>query len=329
MIGVMMFSTIELTICVNAAPMTTATARSMTLPRRMNALNPSTRSLIPEPSPEPVELASGAFTGTLTSCHEGARRGTPKTHPSPSIPVHDALGKGEQTAQGAGYSSHRGLWVGGLGVICGSGLWADVLTLLTLDGVAVAHHPEVDVGLGVFWEPLSEPALAGDFDNRAVDVLIPVGDRLLIGHRFVADGGQPVAMPLNMDPDFIVAAKRRGPDVMVGTEAIKVGAAQKLGVLRLQQKLIGGHAGVERGPDVPFDHLGVDELLTAFTGDADPVITVLDEVDVTDFVQLDRRQIDVLIVGAVDALPAAGGKALTWEELAGEILKAVHAADDL
>ena len=78
MIGVMMFSTIELTICVNAAPMTTATARSMTLPRRMNALNPSTRSLMPEPSPEAVELASGAIAGTLTSCHEGARRGTPK-----------------------------------------------------------------------------------------------------------------------------------------------------------------------------------------------------------------------------------------------------------
>ena len=116
---------------------------------------------------------------------------------------------------------------------------------------------------------------------------------------------------------------------MVGMEAIEVGAAQKLGVLRLQQKLVGGHAGVERGPDVTFDHLGVDELLTAFAGDADPVIAVLDEVDVTDLVELDWREIDVLIVGAVDVLPAAGGEALTREKLAVEILEAVHAADDL
>src|SRR5215212_11450453 len=107
-------------------------------------------------------------------------------------------------------------------------------------------------------------------------------------------------------------------------EAVEVGAAQKLSVLRLQQELIGGHVCVERGPDVSFDHLGVDELLTAFTSDTDPMVTVLDEVDVTDLVELDRRELDVLIVGAVDILPAAGGEAL-----AVEILKAVHAADDL
>ena len=38
--GLMRFATIELTTAVNAAPMTTATARSITFPRRMNSLNP-------------------------------------------------------------------------------------------------------------------------------------------------------------------------------------------------------------------------------------------------------------------------------------------------
>ena len=38
--GLMMLATIALTTAVNAAPMTTATARSMTFPRRMNSLNP-------------------------------------------------------------------------------------------------------------------------------------------------------------------------------------------------------------------------------------------------------------------------------------------------
>src|SRR5215218_10442397 len=120
------------------------------------------------------------------------------TTPSPPIPVDDALGKGEQTAQGAGYPADGGLRAGGLGVVPCSGLRADVLTLLALDGVAVAHHPEVDVSLCVFGESVSQPPLAGDFDNRAVDVLIPVNDCLLIGHRFMADGGQPVAMPLDV-----------------------------------------------------------------------------------------------------------------------------------
>ena len=39
MIGVMMPLTIEVTTAPNAAPITTATARSTTLPRMMNALN--------------------------------------------------------------------------------------------------------------------------------------------------------------------------------------------------------------------------------------------------------------------------------------------------
>ncbi len=40
MSGLMSPVTIALTISVNAAPMTTATARSMTFPRRMNSLKP-------------------------------------------------------------------------------------------------------------------------------------------------------------------------------------------------------------------------------------------------------------------------------------------------
>jgi hypothetical protein len=80
---------------------------------------------------------------------------------------------------------------------------------------------------------------------------------------------------------------------------------------------------------VTFDHLRVDELLTAFTGNADPVVAILDEVDIADLIELDGWKVDVLIVGTVDVLPAAGGEALAREELAVEILEAVHAADDL
>src|SRR5215213_470759 len=136
-------------------------------------------------------------------------------------------------------------------------------------------------------------------------------------------------MSLNVCPDFVVAAKRRGSDIVVRVEMIEVGATQKLRVLCLQQKLISTHVCVDRGSDVAFNYLGVDELLTPFTGHADSVVAVLDEVDVTDLVELDGREVDVLIVGTVDVLPAAGGEALAGEELTIEILEAVHAADDL
>jgi hypothetical protein len=72
----------------NQAPSASGVARAMSMfigltirkltTRAMIRLKPSTRSLMPVPSPEPAELASGNPAGTLTSCHEGARRGTPK-----------------------------------------------------------------------------------------------------------------------------------------------------------------------------------------------------------------------------------------------------------
>jgi hypothetical protein len=59
--------------------MTTATARSRTLPRRINVLNSSTRPLMSNSFPELAGLTSGDGAGTLTSCHERVRRGTPTT----------------------------------------------------------------------------------------------------------------------------------------------------------------------------------------------------------------------------------------------------------
>jgi hypothetical protein len=156
-------------------------------------------------------------------------------NPSPLVTtVDDALRKREQAAQGAGDPADCGLWIGSFGVILCGGPRTDVLTLLSLNGVTVAHHPEVDVSFRVLGKPIGQPPLARDFDNRAVDVLVPVRDRLSIGHGLVANGGQPIAVSLDMSPDFVVATKRRGSDIVVGMEAVEVGAAQKLGVLRLQ-----------------------------------------------------------------------------------------------
>src|ERR671910_574120 len=137
-IGVTIFSTREVTIAPNAAPMTTATARSKTFPLRMNALNSPTRPLfMPNPPqsslagcpvslPEPLHPAMRTRAGEppirrVLGCWgdrvlgEGTwrtarfarfnQRGVgykeqipyhPMT-PSPSVPVDDALRKGEET----------------------------------------------------------------------------------------------------------------------------------------------------------------------------------------------------------------------------------------
>jgi hypothetical protein len=52
----------DVTIAVNAAPMTTATARSMTLPRRMNSLKPFTLHCLAAHAPQEDEV-DGALDG--------------------------------------------------------------------------------------------------------------------------------------------------------------------------------------------------------------------------------------------------------------------------
>jgi hypothetical protein len=155
-----------------------------------------------------------------TSCHEIAVRGTPFLSPS-----YDALGKGEKTAKRASYATNRGRRVRGFSVVLRGGLRSNVLTLLPLDGMAVTHHPEVDVGLGVLGESVGESPLAGDLDNGAIDVLVPIRDRVLVGNGLVADSGQPIAVAFDVSPDFVLAAERGGPDIVVGMETIEIGAA--------------------------------------------------------------------------------------------------------
>jgi len=59
------------------------------------------------------------------------------------------------------------------------------------------------------------------------------------------------------------------------------------------------------------------------------VIAIPDEVRLAELVHLDRRQVQVFVVGAVDAQPAAPGGVPQWQECAVEVSVAADAADDL
>jgi len=93
-------------------------------------------------------------------------------------------------------------------------------------------------------------------------------------------------------------------------QAIEIGFTQEFGVLHLQEQLFRLHSGIERHADVTLDHLGIDELDTHVTCHRNPVIPVFYEIDIAHFVELDRRQGDILEVEAVDCFPAAGGVVL-------------------
>ena len=80
---------------------------------------------------------------------------------------------------------------------------------------------------------------------------------------------------------------------------------------------------------MPFDHFRVDEGDAALARHRHPVVAILDEVDSSNLIELDRRQDHVLVVGAVDALPAVGGIAAFGKKAAVEITETVDAADDL
>ena len=94
--------------------------------------------------------------------------------------------------------------MGGLGVVCGGRPGSDVLTLLPLDGVAMAHHPEVDVGLGVLGKSVGQPPLTGDLDNRAVDVLVPVRDGPDVDDR--VDPKRPDLVAKAIVPDYALGS---------------------------------------------------------------------------------------------------------------------------
>src|SRR3954463_5976643 len=130
-------------------------------------------------------------------------------------------------------------------------------------------------------------------------------------------------------PDLVIPPKGRRPDVMLRIDAVEVSLSQKLGVLGLQQQFIRGHGGMQRRPNVSLDHLRINVFLAAVPSDADPVISVLDEIDITNFVKLDRWELHVLVVSAVVVLPASGRKALPGKKLTVEIVEAIHAANDL
>ena len=91
--------------------------------------------------------------------------------------------------------------------------------------------------------------------------------------------------------------------------------------------------GFDIGRDVhaceTFADVGFDEFLPLFAGDGNAMMSVHDKIHLPDLVEHYGRQVDILIEGAVHALPAIRELVLPGKEGAVEFLVAIQAPRDM
>ena len=104
---------------------------------------------------------------------------------------------------------------------------------------------------------------------------------------------------------------------------------QKAAVLQLVEQVAGRQRRVHRHPAAELYDFGVDHLDAPLAGHRDPVVAVLDEVDVPDLVQADGGQLFAPVHDLVYAPPAGPEVGLGRQERPVEVPVTPDATDDL
>src|SRR5215210_3762302 len=100
-------------------------------------------------------------------------------------------------------------------------------------------------------------------------------------------------------------------------------------VLQHVEQVAGRQRRIQGDPAAQLYDLGVDHLDAPLAGNGDPVVAVLDEVDVPDLVEADGRQLFAPVHDLVYAPPAGPEVGLGRQEGPVEVPVAPHAADDV
>ena len=188
-------------------------------------------------------------------------------------------------------------------------------------------QPEVEVGLGANGEVAQDAALLDGLHHRQVDLVVPVGDGLLVGDLALLLQAHEVAMHLDVLLQHLVLPGHGDAEVGLGAKLVQTGALQELGILRLQDQLIRlnlrrqGHFAVHLG------HVGLDVSSAYLAGHGDAVVTILHEIGVANAVHSDGRQAGQAGHRYLDPRPALAATQ-PGQEAAREIAVATHAADD-
>src|SRR4051812_38189564 len=190
-----------------------------------------------------------------------------------------------------------------------------------------AQHGDAQVALGLR-AGAAEAALVEHAHHRLVLVLEPRHGHLLAGHQVLARVAGPETPGLHEHGELGVAPLVAEPDPRTR------GRGQRHALVEDALVLLEGEVaqpqrpvGAEPRGDEP--HAGLDRLVAHRPGDRDAVVAVLDEVQLADPVDVDRRQRLAPPAGGGDPLPAAAHAGRGGAEGAVEhARRAVHGAHD-
>ena len=121
--------------------------------------------------------------------------------------MQDSFREGEDAADDLGQAIEGARWLSCFRVSRGCRSRTDVMPEIALDFPPVSHHPEVDIRLRMLGKSICQSLLTRNLDDWLVNVGIPIGDGLAVTDRLVPNCRQPIAMTLDVLPDFIVAAQ--------------------------------------------------------------------------------------------------------------------------
>ncbi|MEZ4541284.1 MAG: hypothetical protein R3C43_15025 [Chloroflexota bacterium] len=234
-------------------------------------------------------------------------------------------------AQGADDAADDALAVD-LGHACRRRLAGVIVVESALGGLT--HQPlvfadaQVEIGGGQLSE-LTQQALGLDsFNERLVDAVVPGEDGIFIAHIGLALGAQIVAMGIDVFVEPRVFGGVAQAEVTVGAQVVEPRLLQEVAVGFLHQDAVDVHVDCQAERHVDLGDVGVDVDLVAVAGDGNAMVAVLDEVDVADLVEFDRRQGHVAVAGLADVDPAVGRLPLGGQEGAVEVAVAADTADD-
>ena len=114
-------------------------------------------------------------------------------------------------------------------------------------------------------------------------------------------------MSLDLGDQGRVTAGNRHAQVQPGLGLVQPGALQKVGVLGLEQEVVGLCILGQRDPGADLDHVGVHARQPRLAGDRHPVVAVDHEVGIAHLVDRDGRQVAALDDGVLDARPGDPG----------------------
>ena len=104
---------------------------------------------------------------------------------------------------------------------------------------------------------------------------------------------------------------------------------QEDGVFLFEQQIIHLQVGGQRHRNFDLDDISIHKFLAALARHRDAVVAIFDEIHLAKLIQLHRRQVDLLVMGLVNAHPTPLGARLQRQKGPVKITVAANAANDL